>query len=251
MQNRRMNRPLSFRCGRPSRLAWLAPLPVLLVGCGTPLLTPPGGASLFPSKDDHPVAELPDREAAQACRTTGSELEQAGHFEQAIRLYERALQKDPKQPDLVHRLAVLHDRTGDKKQAEARYHEAIERGRPSADLLNDYGYFLLSQSRYEEALETLTKATAKNPEHQRAKTNLAHAYAGVNRMGESVALYSEVVGDAAAYANAGAVAARCGRIEQAQATLREALRLDPSLQQPAAVLAALENQSAGTPAAGG
>lgn len=229
---------------RTVRLACLlvgVPVLVASAGCGASLLTAPGAAALFPSEDDHPVSELPDKEAAEACRTTGAQLEQAGHFTQAIRLYQRALAKNPKQPELIHRLAVLQARSGDTVRAEARYEEALLSGKPSADLLNDYGYFLIGQARYEEALDPLTQAVSKNADHRRAKINLAHAYAGVDRMGESVALYRELVGDAGAYANAGAVAARCGRVDQARTTLLEALRLDPSLEQPTAILAALND----------
>lgn len=212
-------------------------------GCSNRLAT--SGGILKPldvgaPRDAQSVEELPAEQAALACRQTGAQLEAAGHYQQAIKLYERSLLKDASQADLHHRLAVLYDQTGDAVRARSRYEVALQAGYRTADLLNDYGYFHLSHNRAEEAEAWLREAVETDPQHRKAKVNLAYALAILEQDQESLAIYSEVVGEAAAHSNLGAIMAQQGRIDQARRVLAKANQLDPDLGQPTAILAALE-----------
>lgn len=215
-----------------------------LAGCSSPIAVSEGFLKPLDigggAGGTQPLVELPDAEAAEACQRTGAELQAAGYLSKAIRLYERSLAKNPKQPGLYHQLAVLYDRTGNAYRSEEYYQKAIKHGNRSTDLLNDYGYFHLSHGRASEAEPWFRKAVASDADYRKATINLAHALALMGEDQESLELFTSIVGEAAAYSNLGAILAKQGRSEDARRALQKAQQLNPELEQPAALLAAIK-----------
>jgi Tfp pilus assembly protein PilF len=181
-------------------------------------------------------AELPPREAAQACLTTAKELFDSGHDREAIQLFERARQLDPKQTQIARFLAVLYDRQHDTIHAEAEYAKALKLTPKDPDLLNDIGYFHYQYERWADAEIAFRDAIKHNHKHERSKVNLAMTLCQLGRYAEAFDLFREAVGPAAAHSNIGMMLAREHKRDEAIQAFQQALALQPELPQARAGL---------------
>ena len=184
-------------------------------------------------------ADLKPSEGAQACVGTADSLAAKGHEAEAVKLLLKARQLDPKQ-QVAHRLAVLYDRNGDDKQALREYEIALQQMPKNSNLLNDLGYFYYQRENWTEAEQYFQTALQQSPENRRAQTNLALTYAKQGKYEESLALFTRVVGPAAAHSNLGVLHAQAGRHAEAKRELQQALAIDPTLSQAEAILAHVE-----------
>ena len=82
---------------------------------------------------------------------TAEDLAASGHDEEAIKLYERARQYNPKLTQCSHRLALCYERSGKYAEALAEYQKALKTNSKDAALLNDVGYFYLQRGNLDEA----------------------------------------------------------------------------------------------------
>ena len=102
------------------------------LGCATSSLVPSQFAGLSKTsaeESDLPKnvpGELPPKEAARACLVAAEELQNNGHTQQAILLYEKARNYDPSLKSVSHHLAVLYDAQGDSARSLAEYNKALE-----------------------------------------------------------------------------------------------------------------------------
>jgi Tfp pilus assembly protein PilF len=184
--------------------------------------------------------ELPPKEAAHACLLAGEEMQNSGHPEQAIALFEKARSKDPTLKSVAHRLAVLYDAQGDSTRSFAEYNKAVEADPQNPSLLSDFGYYYYERGNYAEAEKSLRAALAIDPKHTKALGNLGLVLAAQGRFDESFAAFSAAVGPAAAHSNVGVLLARQGRYDQAKQAFHQSLAIDPALRQPQAFLEFLE-----------
>ena len=162
-----------------------------------------------------------------------------GMDEEAIAQYLTARRLDSKVKGVAHPLAVLYDRAGKMDAAEREYAIAMAEQGDNADLLCDYGYFLYSRGKHEEAETHLRAALKKQPKHQQAKVNLALVVGARGHYDESQQLFTEAIGPAAALHNIGMLKLRSGNQSGAIADLQAASSQDPSLAESRAVLAKL------------
>ena len=86
-------------------------------------------------------AELSPKEAAEACFATAKELHAHGHAKEAIILFERARELNPRETRADRYLAVLYDHEGNDARALAEFQKALKTSPKDAELLNDLGYF--------------------------------------------------------------------------------------------------------------
>ena len=208
------------------------------LGCTAVSLVPSQLAGL-----SKPAAEeLPPKEAARACMAAAEQLQNGGHIEQAIELYEKARTHDPSLKSIAHHLAVLYDAQGDSARSLAEYNKAIESEPKNADLLSDLGYYYYKRSNLNEAEQSLRKALAVDAKHPKALSNLGLVLAAEGRFDESFEAFSKVVGPAAAHSNVGVLLAKQGRYDQARQAFQQALALDASLEQPKAFLEYLDRK---------
>ena len=218
-------------------------------GCATSSLVPSHwfGAATAPAEDaelsggDHD--ELPPKEAAHACLLAGEEMQNSGHLEQAIALYEKARGKDPSLKSVAHRLAVLYDAQGDSARALAEYDKAVEADPKNPALLSDLGYYYYERGNHAEAEKSLRAALAIDPKHAKALGNLGLVLAAQGRFDESFAAFSTALGPAAAHSNLGVLLAKAGQYDKAKREFYQALAIDPTLRQPRAFLDYLERRS--------
>jgi Tfp pilus assembly protein PilF len=234
---------------RTKSLCWVGMLCLVSCsGCATSSFVPSNIAGLWkssPAESDTPKSangDLPPKDAARACVAAAEEMENNGHTQQAILLYEKARSNDPSLKSVSHHLAVLYDAQGDSARSLAEYNKALECDPKNANLLSDLGYYYYERENFAEAERSLRKALAIDPNHQKALSNLGLVLAGQGRFDESFEAFSKVVGPAAAHSNLGVLMAKQGRYEPAKQAFRQALASDPSLQQPKIFLAYLDKQ---------
>jgi Flp pilus assembly protein TadD len=170
---------------------------------------------------------------------TADELAQHGHRREAILLYERAQSLDPK-VQVSRYLAVLYDQDN-SPEALTEYNLALAANPKDADLLNDFGFYYYKRGDLTNAEQQLRAAIGQSPRHERAWVNLGMVLGEQGRYRESFEAFAKVVSPAAAHSNLGMILAKNGRQAEAQKEFRQALSLEPGLEQPRAVLAYLED----------
>lgn len=182
---------------------------------------------------------LTPAQAAQLCRIAGEALEKKGFPEEALRQYENARKHDPNAPAIARHLAVLHDLQGDAASAEREYQRALQEQPRDAELLNDFGYFHYRHNHLQAAESWLRNATTVDPNCACAWTNLGQVLAAQGRAEESYQAFTHVLAPAEAYSNLGILLAKHGRTAEARKALQQAVKLNPQLMQPRAFLNAL------------
>lgn len=196
----------------------------------SPISTPAGGSTN--STTSHKLELAIAMETADLARKRGMD-------DEAITQYLLARSLDPNVKGVAHPLAVLYDRAGRMDAADREYRIAIADQGDNADLLSDYGYFLYSRGRHEEAESTLRTALKKHPAHHQATINLALVVGARGNYDEAQKLFTEAIGPAAALHNIGMLKLRAGDQVGAMENLREATNQDPSLTEARIVLAKL------------
>jgi len=176
------------------------------------------------------LAGSEQRMQAEACRATGEQLAAVERDEQAIAQMLRARQLNPEIRGTAHPLAVLYDRQRMLDAAEREYREALRELPRSADVRNDYGYFLYSRGDYSGSESQLRAALKLRPDHPQARLNLALALAGQGRHEESFGEFDRAVGRASAHYNTAVLLLRGGEVERGMGQLRLALQEDPGLE---------------------
>jgi Tfp pilus assembly protein PilF len=166
--------------------------------------------------------------------------EAKGMDTEAIDSYTRARRIDPQVSGIAHSLAVLYDRAGRADAAEREYVQAVKETPRSADLLCDYGYFLHTHGRPGEAETQLRQALSLQPGHRQAQVNLALVLGTRGAFDESLRLFTEALGPAAAHHNVGMLRLKAGDRPGAIRDLSLAAARDPSLQETRAVLQSLQ-----------
>jgi Flp pilus assembly protein TadD len=197
-----------------------------------------GGVSERPARVE---GELPPTKSAELCLNVARELERKGQTAEAIAMYEKARQENPRLP-VAHRLAVLHDRRNEPELARDEYDLALKAAPHDADLLNDVGYFHAGQGEWAEAEHCYRHCLDLQPKHPKAWVNLGVALANLQRYPESCDAFGRVLKLAEANYNVGVLLAHQGKPDQARAYLRHALELDPDLSKAQTVVAYLDRK---------
>jgi Flp pilus assembly protein TadD len=186
--------------------------------------------------------ELPPKQASVACLKTAQELDQNGKFPEAILLYEKARQQDPSLASATsRRLAVLYDLTGQFEKASGEYDALLKQSPKDAHLLNDLGYSYYSRGQFAQAERTLTEATQIDPKNKQIWLNLGLAITSQGRIDDGLNVFRRVCTEGEARSNVGFLLAAQGKTSEAIAQYRQALELEPGLQQARLALERLEN----------
>jgi len=188
------------------------------------------------SSESSASSALGNKESAMACLKTAQQLDSQHHGREAIALYERARGFDPKLKNVSRRLAVLYAQSKDSAKAKVEFDNAIAESPKDASLRSDAGYFFMQTGDLEKAEVHLVESRNLSQGHPQGTIHLAMLRAKQERIDESLALFSEVVGPAPAHANLGVILAKSGKRDLAIEHLEQAHQLDPSLPVPPAFL---------------
>ena len=159
----------------------------------------------------------------------GFALFQQGKSQEAVAALEKALAVDPKHVKAHNNVALASIDLGEFEVAEAHYREslAIE---PQAAIHNDLGFVLERQGLTDEAIEQYREALELDPASASAHYNLG---ASLVRRGESAAAERHFrtalarMPSAPAFAGLGLALSQQGRVDEATASLRDAVEADP------------------------
>ena len=218
-----------------------------LTGCHSAIDDRPNMvASLNRDEPARAEPELPISQAAQACFVTAEDLANSGHDEEAIKLYERARQYNPKLTQCSHRLALCYERSGKYAEALAEYQKALKSTPKDAELLNDVGYFYLQRGNLDEAEKALRALVTHNPKCLTAWANLGVLLGYRERYGEAYEALAKAATPAEAHSNLGVVLAQQQKFDAARAEFLQALTLNAELKQPRQFLAWLDGRSKAT-----
>jgi tetratricopeptide (TPR) repeat protein len=186
--------------------------------------------------------ELPPKEAAVACLAAAQELDKNGKVAEAVMLYEKARQQDPKVAAGVgRRLAVLHDLAGEFAKASAEYEPLLKATPRDPQLLNDVGYSYYCRGDFARAAEHLTQATSIDPSLKRAWLNLGLAVAAQGKLDEAFTAFQKAGSEAEARTNLAFALTAQGKTQEAVEQYNRALQLEPGLTQARAALDRLTN----------
>jgi Flp pilus assembly protein TadD len=177
---------------------------------------------------------------------TAEDLATSGHDEEAIKLYERARQYNPKLTQCSHRMALCYERSGQYAEALAEYQKALKTTPKNAELLNDFGYFYLQRGNLDEAEKALRASVASDAKCLQAWANLGLLLGYRERYGEAYEALAKAATPAEAHSNLGVILAQQQKFEAARAEFEQALTLNAELKQPRQLLAWLDGKSKAT-----
>lgn len=188
---------------------------MLLCGCAT---TSPMGFALRPKSDAEPV----DRVLSMARL-----MERQSKYGEAQKLYQRVLDRDPKNSTAWHRMGCLAVRRGDHKEALVDFARAAQFETESVELLNDVGYALYLQNELVSAEEKLRQALKQNPQYAAARNNLGLVLAEQMRFDEALVEFRKGGDEASAHSNLAFAQTKIGALDEAEKNYHRALELNP------------------------
>ncbi|KAL1472356.1 hypothetical protein MTO96_039390 [Rhipicephalus appendiculatus] len=116
-------------------------------------------------------------------------IDKQGHKEVARTLLERAVKLDPDFCEAYSSLAVLVAETGDLAEAERLHQMALSSDDRNADARNNYGTFLQSHGRAEEAMAQYQRALDIQQNHTVALLNAVRSLRSMNLNIQAESLY--------------------------------------------------------------
>jgi len=173
----------------------LVVLSLQAVACAT------GGDSQRTAAPARPANQPNMKEASELNVQLAVGYIQRQQYQAARDKLEKAIEQNPENLSAYKTLAYLYALLGLSEEAETKYQQALEIKPEDSDLLNNYGAFLCSIGKVDEALETLKKAYS-NP-----------FYEGIYL----------------AQSNAGSCLIKQGKYSEAEKLLRKSLRIEPRL----------------------
>ncbi len=174
--------------------------------------------------------------------------EHQGQLREATDRYKQLAEKNPKNATIPHRLGIIESKGGNHAVANQHFRRSLELEPHNAEVLTDWGYSLFLQGKLNEAETALRMALKEAPGDKRATNNLALTLGHAGKSEESLALFRQVSGEAAAWVNLGYVHVSLGEGEKAAECFATALSIDDRLETAANALiqiADLQQQAEG------
>lgn len=166
-----------------------------------------------------------------ACNGLGNALSKKGQKNQAIALYQKALQINPVYKVARYDLGIALFDKGETEQAIAQYRTALKIDPDYAEARNNLGVALFAKGEKQEAFAQYRKALEIKPDYGEARYNLANALLQMGKREEAIAEYRKALqatpDDARIFNNLGIALATKGENAGAIAQFRQALAIDP------------------------
>ncbi|MCA9072792.1 MAG: tetratricopeptide repeat protein [Planctomycetaceae bacterium] len=203
-------------------LRWASPVLVLsfsLCGCANPDTTLPT------MKDSTAIPKSKVETGVKLARLQENE----GRLQKALDMYDNLYKSDPKNPEICHRLMVVHSRMDHPELADQYFQQADKLRPDHADLYADYGYACYLRGDLNDAETWLQKAHQIRPKEDRITGNLALVLGAQGRVKESLTYSRQYLSDGEAHANVAYALTQRGDFTAARDHYTKALQLDPKL----------------------
>ncbi|MDR7090624.1 tetratricopeptide (TPR) repeat protein [Cellvibrio fibrivorans] len=160
----------------------------------------------------------------------GALYRDSGRYDKAIEYLQGALQKEPDNLAAIIALAGTYALIQDNSTAESLYVSAKKNAPKNWIVYQEYGYFLIRNGRYEDALENYNKVIKLTSDNVRTLNNIGAAYLYMGNFDKSAAAFEralELEPSDVAYSNLGVMYYYLGDFERAVNLYKNALRLSP------------------------
>ncbi|HXG09327.1 MAG TPA: tetratricopeptide repeat protein [Gemmataceae bacterium] len=207
--------------------------------------------------DMRPERELPKRtpraktcvEYGRLCESEArspqrSPAEQEELRDRARKMYQQALQIDPKNLPAALALARLYTSLGDHERAVATYQKALKHHGKDPAVWSELGMCYARRKEWEPALKCLRKAVDLDPENRQAAHNLGYCLARAGRYEESLTCFTKTDGEAKAHYNLARMLHHMRQDDLSREHLWKAIAKDPQLLPAQQLLAELDLASA-------
>lgn len=192
-------------------------------------------------------------------------LHRDGHLDDAEKIYQRVLKREPNHVDALHFLGVLYHQRGDMRtaarmirkalrldpcyvgalinmgnilkeqglfaEAETEYRSSLRYDADNADAYNNLGAVLRAQDKFDQAIIALEKATTLSPNNAAAFQNLGNALKSAERTDEALTAYRRAIEidprHCDAHLTLGRALYRFGRIDEAATVYRKWIEVEP------------------------
>ena len=122
----------------------------------------------------------------------GSQQYDLGHWDDAIREFEKAYELRP-DPSFLYNLAQAYKEKGDLAEAEKSYQAAVRVDPKYAQAYYNYGNLLGTQKRFPAAISAYKSAIAADRGMEKAYYNMALAYMNTEQYPEALQAYKDFV----------------------------------------------------------
>jgi len=143
---------------------------------------------------------LPDPQGSSLSTMTAVELEKQGDalranrdFVEAIRYYEAAAKKDPRNSMLYNKMGMLEWRRDNKAGAEFDFQKAVKINSKNADALNNIGALAYTTKNYGKAVKYYKKALALDETNATYHSNLGTAWFDQKKIDRAMAEYARAI----------------------------------------------------------
>jgi len=144
-------------------------------------------------------AAVPDPQSSMS-QMSAEELDKQGDalraqrdFPEAIRYYQAALKKDPKNSNLCNKIGVTELKRGNQAAALPNFEKAIKINNKNADALNNIGVIAFFGKNYGKAVKFYKKALAVDETNATYHSNLGTAWFTWNKLDRAMAEYTRAV----------------------------------------------------------
>ena len=172
-----------------------------------------------------------DASQIQTMLAEAARLHQAGHLDQAARLYQNVLAVEPGNADGLHLLGLLAYQTGQAETAVGLIRKAIAVNGREASFHFHLARALKALGRLDEAASSYRRALSLKPNDADSYNNLGNVLAEAGKFDEAVSAYRRALDlapdNARALGNLASALAELGRVDEAEVNYRKAIALAP------------------------
>lgn len=176
------------------------------------------------------LALAQDGAAAKTYTAIGTIYRDTGRYQEAIEYLEKARNLDQDDVDAAMALASVYARNKEEQLAEKLYQETIAHAPENWIGYNGYGYFLMHQGRYDDAIANYKKVLKLIPDNLLALNNIAVNYMykdEFNEAAQSLANAARIEPSGSIFGNTGNMYYFSGEYKKSVDMFKRALRLEP------------------------
>ncbi len=170
-----------------------------------------------------------DETLSSAHECLGTIAAGTGHYEEAVKEYERALDAEPANDDAYTGLAHAYELLGKPAEAERTFRRVIELRPQYWAGYNWLGAFYFNRMEYPKAAEMFSKVVALVPDSFHGYDNVGAAYLGEGQYSQAIETFKRSISirpTAYAYSNIGTAYFYMHRFDDAAINYEQSLKLD-------------------------